>query len=86
MGLVVDEPDNPREIQPDLSTAWLEKAGLGGADLCETCLYKADLSQAGLSEAFLSYANLKGAIVTTDQLAQVRSLNGATTPDGASHE
>jgi uncharacterized protein YjbI with pentapeptide repeats len=39
-----------------------------------------------LDEADLSGADLSEANVTLEQLAQVRSLKGATMPDGTLHE
>jgi uncharacterized protein YjbI with pentapeptide repeats len=45
----------------------------------------ADLSEANLKGADLSEANLSGAKVTREQLAEVKSLNGATMPDGSIH-
>jgi len=51
------------------------------ADHREATLYPADLSGADLSAA-----NLAGAIVTDEQLAQAKSLKGATMPDGTVHK
>lgn len=39
-----------------------------------------------LSEADLRLANPSGAKVTDEQLAQARTLEGATLPDGTKHE
>jgi uncharacterized protein YjbI with pentapeptide repeats len=45
-----------------------------------------DLTGADLRQADLSGADLTGAKVTDAQLAQLRSLTGATMPDGTVHE
>ncbi len=57
-----------------------EDASLQGADLSE-----AELSRADLSGTDLSYADLYDAIVIDEQLAQAKSLKGATMPDGSKH-
>ena len=44
------------------------------------------LSRTKLDGACLSKANLYQANVTQEQLAQARSLDGATMPDGMVHE
>ena len=73
----------------DLSEADLSGTTLSGADLRGAYLIKAylqaDLSEADLSDAYLNLADLRGSIVTTEQLDQVRSLKGATMPDGSIH-
>jgi hypothetical protein len=82
----------------DLSDAELRGAYLTEANLSQADLSQADLSQADLSQADLKYANLSGAdlsgadlsdaslkgarSVTDAQLAEARSLKGATMPDG----
>ncbi len=48
-------------------------------------LIGADLKGANLKGANLKGANLKGANVTDEQLAECKSLEGATMPDGARH-
>lgn len=48
-------------------------------------LSKADLTEANLKNADLSEANLSGADITPEQLAQAKSLQGATMPDGKLH-
>jgi uncharacterized protein YjbI with pentapeptide repeats len=69
----------------DLSNA--EELWKGGTDMRErgAGLGHADLSGANLIGADLSGANLKGANVTDEQLAECKSLEGATMPDGARH-
>jgi uncharacterized protein YjbI with pentapeptide repeats len=62
----------------DLSRADLSQANLSNADLSGATLYRVDLY-----EADLSAANLDGAMVTVEQLAEARSLDGATLPNGA---
>ncbi len=74
----------------NLNEADLRKAILEKTDLTEACLMNANLSEAiltgaNLNRADLSLANLSGAKVTTEQLDQVRSLKGATMPDGSKH-
>jgi hypothetical protein len=46
----------------------------------------ADLRGANLSRADLSWATLIIARVTDEQLAQAKSLKGATMPDGTKHD
>jgi uncharacterized protein YjbI with pentapeptide repeats len=65
--------------------AMLSWANLSQANLSQASLIGANLSGATLNEVNLSGANLSGAKVTTDQLAKVRSLEGATLPDGTKH-
>jgi uncharacterized protein YjbI with pentapeptide repeats len=77
--------------EADLSGANLTKANLNGVNLRETSLSGADLSSADLTganlrDADLSGANLLGARVSPDQLAQAKSLQGATLPDGSLHD
>ena len=45
-----------------------------------------NLSGANLRGASLEWADLEGANVTDDQLAQAKSLKGATMPDGTKHD
>jgi uncharacterized protein YjbI with pentapeptide repeats len=72
----------------DLSKAKLNGANLRGADLHgDTNLRHADLSGTDLIGANLKGANLKGAVlsgakVTDEHLAEAKSLEGATMPDG----
>ena len=75
----------------DLSDAWLEWADLSGANLSAANLSDASLAGANLIGANLSGANLSGAYlvgeyVTSEQLAEAKSLKGATMPDGTKHE
>ena len=70
----------------DLRGARLHEADLEGADLEGADLEWADLKGANLSKANLECANLSGANVTDEQLAQAKSLKGATMPDGTKHE
>ncbi len=83
-------------IEADLRGADLRGARLRGADLREAYLSGAylsgtdlrgvDLSGAYLRGAVLSRADLTDAKVEPDQLAQTRSLEGATMPDGTKYE
>jgi uncharacterized protein YjbI with pentapeptide repeats len=75
----------------DLSFLDLRGANLSGANLHEAVLIRADLSDANLRGAtllgaYLRGANLERAEVTDEQLAQARSLEGATLPDSTVHE
>jgi hypothetical protein len=81
----------------DLREAILDEANLTGADLCGanlTCanltdaiLVGADLYRARLTGAYLDRANLKDAQgVTQEQVAQAKSLEGATMPNGQKYE
>lgn len=70
----------------DLRSAHLNDANLQGADLSGANLSLADLSDANLFRADLSNANLRGAQVTDEQLAQAKSLKGATMPDGSKYD
>jgi uncharacterized protein YjbI with pentapeptide repeats len=71
----------------DLSGANLLGADLDDANLDDANLYRADLSGANLYHADLSSANLGGARgVTDDQLAEAKSLEGATMPNGQKYE
>jgi len=74
-----------------LNWADLTDANLDGAVLRRAKLRKADLTSANLSGADLigtdlSKANLTDAQVSDEQLAQAKSLKGATMPDGTVHE
>jgi uncharacterized protein YjbI with pentapeptide repeats len=46
----------------------------------------ANLVEASLSKAILDGAILDGAEITDEQLKTVKSLEGATMPDGTKHE
>jgi len=67
----------------DLSEANLHDADLSYADLFDANLSEADLQGANLNGVDLNAANLNGATVTTQQLEKVKSLGGATMPDGS---
>jgi uncharacterized protein YjbI with pentapeptide repeats len=74
----------------DLSGAILRFARLSDADLSEARLNRADLHEAdlrgvNLRGADLSDADLSETRVTLEQLAQARSLEGTTMPDGTVH-
>src|SRR5215217_7009656 len=64
-----------------LIDANLQRAKLRGANL-----QRALLIDASLQEADLQGANLRGAEVTEEQLADTRSLQGTTMPNGQSYE
>ena len=69
----------------DLSGADLSGANLSHAYLHHANLKGANLHSANLTNATLSSANLGNAKVTREQLAEARSLEGATLPDGLKH-
>jgi hypothetical protein len=69
-----------------LVNAQLGGAHLGGAHLVRSILFGANLAEANLRSANLEGAQLGGATVTDRQLAQAKSLAGATLPDGTVHE
>ena len=60
-------------------------AHLSGADMSGAFLQSDDFTDADLSGADLSGADLTFARVTSDQLAQAKSLAGATMPSGTQH-
>jgi len=68
-----------------LTHARLTRAFLVGTNLTRADLTGADLTGANLTDADLTGADLTGAIVSSQQLAQARSLQGATLPDGSKH-
>ncbi len=72
-------------IGADLFGAVLEKAILKKAFILDATLREAFLKEADLSDALLSRTDLSGAEVTEEQLKKVKSLEGATMPDGTKH-
>ena len=70
----------------DLTHAEPVEADLRRANLSDSILTGAYLTGANLSEANLSRSDLRGAEVTTKQLEQAKSLQGATMPDGSIHD
>jgi hypothetical protein len=70
-----------------LSGADLRNSDLSYADLSDATLNYADLSNANLSQVFLWNTDLSRALGVTDgQLAQARSLQFATMPNGQKYE
>jgi uncharacterized protein YjbI with pentapeptide repeats len=69
-----------------LRGALLPGANLQATDLTGANLRGSDLSGASLDRADLGNSDLTTAILTTQQLKQVRSLSGATLRDGSRHE
>jgi uncharacterized protein YjbI with pentapeptide repeats len=65
-----------------LEGAELQSANLQNANLEGAHLQDVNLRDANLQGAFLRRANLRGAKVSAEQLATVKSLEGATMPDG----
>ncbi len=68
----------------------LRGADLRGVDLSGAFLENANLSCANITDSlkicpYLRDVDLRGALVTNEQLAQVSSLKGATMPDGSKH-
>jgi uncharacterized protein YjbI with pentapeptide repeats len=77
----------------DLSEAVLGNVGISigilsvvGGDLGGALLGRFDPIDADLGGAVLDDANLTGAKVTTRQLGECKSLEGATMPDGQKYE
>jgi len=70
----------------DLRKADLSETNLENTNLIGAKLHQADLTGADLTGANLNGANLTGAIVTNEQLAEAKSLKGATMPDGSIHD
>ncbi len=69
----------------DCTGAVLTNVNFQGADLRYANLSKTDLSGAEFNDADLSEADLNAATVTTEQLKQAKSLQGAIMPDGSIH-
>ena len=69
-----------------LRGALLPGANLQATDLTGANLRGTDLSGASLNGADLGNSDMTTAILTTQQLKQVRSLSGATLRDGSRHE
>lgn len=69
----------------DLSDFDLHGVNISFANLSRANLSGANLEGANLSEANLEGALLSGAIITNEQLAQTKSLKGATMPDATVH-
>jgi uncharacterized protein YjbI with pentapeptide repeats len=74
------DPDQSGD-DADLSDADLSNANLREADLSYDNLSSANLQGANLTDAVLRGANLSNAKVTSEQLAEAKSLEGATMPD-----
>lgn len=72
--------------EADLSGVNLSAGDLIGANLRKANLGGARLAGANLEEADLSQADLSGTQLTKTDLEKVKSLDGATLPDGAKHE
>ncbi len=75
---------NFREVNLEHANLW--GADLGGVVLLEAIARRANLRGADLQEANLQEADLRGAKVTDEQLANTRSLQGATMPNGQKYE
>jgi uncharacterized protein YjbI with pentapeptide repeats len=70
----------------NLSDTKLNFANLDNANLARANLQAADLHNVSLTGANLAGANLKDAVgLTADQLSRVKTLKGATMPDGSVH-
>jgi uncharacterized protein YjbI with pentapeptide repeats len=70
----------------DLYSSWLPGASLVEANLTNAKLISVNLSGADLTGANLSGADLTYAPLTKEQLEQIKSLEGATMPDGQKYE
>lgn len=80
-----------RFMQADLKDANFTGANLidatfRGADLFGANFNQTDLAGVNFRYANMSRVNLQDAIISEEQLAQVRTLEGATLPDGTKHE
>lgn len=89
--LVQEREDRANSPLVDLTDTDLRGADLSGAVLREAYLRGARLNGANLSGADLSGADLSGALlrgaeVPADTLEAARSLEGATMPDGSTHD
>lgn len=76
---------NAHLMRANFSYANLSNAHLNEANLSGAFLHGADLRKADLSGATLRKADLRGAEITQEQLSKVKSLEGATMPDGSIH-
>jgi uncharacterized protein YjbI with pentapeptide repeats len=72
--------------EANLQGANLQGASLRDANLEEAILYEAYLQGADLTDANLEGANLREAEVSDKQVADTRSLQGATMPNGQKYE
>ena len=79
------DPDQSGD-DADLSDADLSDAKLSEADLSYDNLSSANLQGANLTDAVLRGTNLSNAKVTSEQLAEAKSLEGATMPNGQKYE
>ena len=70
----------------NLQGACLQGAYLQGACLQGANLHNANLLGADLRDSILQDTYLQGANISNEQLATVKSLKGATMPDGTKHE
>ena len=70
----------------DLQYANLQEADLWSAILRDAILWGTDLQNTKLQGADLQSADLRDAKVVNEQLAQTKSLKGATMPDGTKHD
>jgi uncharacterized protein YjbI with pentapeptide repeats len=79
------DPDQSGD-DADLSDADLSDANLSEADLSYDNLSSANLQGANLTDAVLRGTNLSNAKVTSEQLAEAKSLEGATMPNDQKYE
>ena len=63
----------------------LSNSDLSNSNLSDVVMDGANLSGANLRNTILNNTDLRGAIVSNEQLAKVKSLQGATMPDGSKH-
>jgi uncharacterized protein YjbI with pentapeptide repeats len=73
-------------IRANLSKAYLDQANLSSSVLIAADLSGASLDNVNLMGATLGGVGLSGAKVTDEQLSSVKSLQGATMPDGTKHD
>ena len=85
-GLIIGDNNIIGLIGADLRDAYLAYLDLKDANLEGADMKNADLAEADLRGANLGGADLTGATITEEQLANCKSLAGATMPDGTKHD
>lgn len=72
-------------VEADFTGANLQNADFAASISAAWTGDAEDIGDADLTNADLTEADLRGAIITDQQLAQCKSLKGATMPDGTQH-
>ena len=73
-------------VYADLKWLGSDRRGELFMEVCNVIQNWDPIGEAILINAWLDEANLNGAAVTAKQLAEAKSLRGATMPDGTKHE